>query len=378
MARPSKTNAQADGQIARYRALWADEMAGAALYRMLAEHADERRRAVFLRLADAEARHASHWAALLEGEGVVDLTPPSLPFRVRFLGFVARRFGVDSVIPMVLRAEAADADKYRSVPEAPESMALSERAHGRALSAMRSGGQPGEQIVRSEGRHRTGVGGALRASVFGVQDGLISNLLLVMGIAGATDDGNFVIVAGVLGLLSGAFSMAAGEWNSVRSQRELYEREIEIEAEELKAFPEEEREELSLIYQAKGIPEPEADSLATQIMAQPATALDTLVREELGLDPGSLGSARVAAVSSFFSFAVGAFVPLLPFVVSSGGAALAGAAAFAAVALFSVGALTSVFTGRPAIGSGLRLLVIDGVFAAGTYGLGTLLGVSLD
>lgn len=371
-------NTQAGDRLARYREMWSDEMAGAAMYRMLAEHADAAKRPIFLRLAEAEERHAAHWAKVLADAGISDLRPPRISFRNRILGFMARRFGTDSVIPIVVRQEAADADKYRGVPEAPPEMAASEMAHGRALSAMQSDGTAGDQIVRSEGRHRATAGGVLRAAVFGVNDGLISNLLLVMGVAGGTDNNNFVILAGALGLLSGASSMAAGEWSSVRSQRELYEHEIAVEAEELAAFPEEEREELSLIYQAKGIPEREADALASQIMAQPDTALETLAREELGLDPGALGSAGVAAVSSFLAFAVGALVPLLPFLVGSGGVALGAAAGLAALALFGVGALTSVFTGRPPVRMGARMLMIGGVLAAGTYGLGAVLGVSLD
>lgn len=364
-------------RLERYREMWEDELVGAALYRALAEHADDSRRDVFLRLADAEERHAEHWAGLLADHGVTGLRPPRLPFRVRLLGFIARRFGSDAVIPMVLRLEAADAAKYRTVPEAPESMAASEEAHGRVLSALGSD-STGETIARAEGRHRTGVGGALRASVFGVNDGLVSNLALVMGVAGGSDTSDVVLLAGVAGLVAGAFSMAAGEWISVRSQRELYEREIAIEAMELEAFPEEEREELSLIYQAKGIPEAEAEALASRIMARPDTALDTLAREELGLDPGALGSAWVAAISSFLAFALGASVPVLPFVVSEGGAALGVAAVISGISLFGIGVLTTLFTARPAVRAGLRMVMVGAMAAAITYGIGSAVGVALD
>jgi len=370
-------NTSPDGRLARYRAMWEDEMAGAALYRTLAEHCDEDRRAIFLRLAHAEERHAAHWADLLAQSGVTNLSLPKPSFRTRALGFLARRFGADAVIPLVLRQEAADAAKYRAVPEATPEMAASEMAHGRVLSSFDETAGPGERIVRAERRHRMGAGGALRASVFGVSDGLVSNLLLVMGVAGGTDDNSFVVLAGVVGLLSGAFSMAAGEWNSVRSQRELYERELEVEAEELAAFPDEEREELSLIYQAKGIPAEEAEALAVKIMSKPETALDTLAREELGLDPAALGSAWVAAVSSFVAFTLGAFVPLLPFLLTSGARALAGAAVLAGFALFGIGALTSIFTGVTATRTGARMLAIGTVVAVATYFIGSAVGVAV-
>lgn len=373
-----RTNTGADERLERYREMWADEMTGATLYRILAEHCDERRRGIFLRLADAEERHAAHWAGLLAEAGVTDLVAPKRPFRVRFLGFLARRFGADTVIPIVLRLEAADADKYRRVPEAPPAMAASEEAHGRVLSAMDETAGQGERIARAEGRHRIGAGGALRASVFGVNDGLVSNLALVMGVAGGTDGGNFVLLAGVAGLVAGAFSMATGEWISVRSQRELYEREIAVEAAEMEAFPEEEREELALIYQAKGIPQAEAEALAAQIMSQPETALDTLAREELGLDPGALGSAWVAAASSFFAFGLGAFVPVLPYLVWSGTGALWAAALLAGGCLFGIGVLTSVFTARPAVRTGSRMVFVGGVAAAVTYLVGSAIGVSID
>src|SRR5205807_8850576 len=226
----------------------------------------------------------------------------------------------------VLRLEAADAAKYRDVAEAGETMSAEEMAHGRAVAALGGGGK-GEQIARSEGRHRAGAGGALRAGVFGVNDGLLSNLLLIVGVAGGTQNKRFVILAGVAGLVAGAFSMASGEWISVRSQRELYEREIEIEREEIAAFPEEELGELALIYRAKGLDAPEAEALATQIMKKPASALDTMAREELGLDPGELASPWVAAGSSFIAFAPGAVLPVIPFLFAAGSTAIAIASA---------------------------------------------------
>lgn len=371
-----KTTAK-DAEAARFRDLWADELAGAALYRALADRANQRRRGVLLELAEAEERHAAHWAKLLAERGVTDPKRPPLPLRVRALSFLARRFGTDAVLPMVLRLEAADASKYEGIAEAPASMAAQERAHGTAVSAL-VGGPAGTRIARAEGRHRVGAAGALRAGVFGFNDGLVSNLSLVMGVAGGTGgNARIVLLAGVAGLVAGAFSMATGEWISVRSQRELYEREIGMEADELAHFPEEEREELALIFRAKGVEKEEAEALATRLMSRPDTALDTLVREELGLDPSELVSPWTAASSSLVTFALGAIVPVIPYIVGSGAAALGWAAGLAGVMLLGVGAAISIFTGRPALRNGMRMLLIGAVSAGATYGVGKLVDVNV-
>jgi VIT1/CCC1 family predicted Fe2+/Mn2+ transporter len=213
--------------------------------------------------------------------------------------------------------------------------------------------------------------------VFGVNDGLVSNFSLVMGIAGTEAEPRFVLLAGVAGLLAGAFSMAAGEYVSVRAQRELYEQQIDLEKQELEASPEEEREELALIYQAKGVPGNQADELAKQILSNPETAIDTLAREELGLDPASLGSPWLAALSSFVAFAIGAALPVIPYVVTTGHEAFLGSAALCGTALFVVGALISLFTGRNMLYSGLRMLCIGAGAATVTFLVGRLLGVKI-
>jgi VIT1/CCC1 family predicted Fe2+/Mn2+ transporter len=367
-----------DPEAARFFELWADELAGAALYRALAERAPEPKREVLLELAAAEERHAAHWASLLAERGITELRQPRLPLRVRVISFLARRLGAEAVLPTVLRLEAADADKYERVAEAPRLMAEQERAHGQVVSAL-VGGPVGQQIARAEGRHRVGVAGALRAGVFGFNDGLVSNLSLVMGVAGGTSgNARIVLLAGVAGLLAGAFSMGTGEWISVRSQRELYEWEIGLERDELRHFPEEEREELALIFRAKGVEREEAEALAERLMRRPETALDTLVREELGLDPSELVSPWVAAASSFATFALGALAPVVPYLVTSGTAALAAAAALSGFLLLGVGAALSVFTGRSAIRSGLRMLGVGALSAAATFGVGRLIGVSVS
>jgi len=368
-----------DAKLDLYREMWADELAGAALYRGLADHAgDDSKAGIYRSLAEAEERHAAHWAAQLRRAGVASLTPPRLPFRVRALRSLAGWLGTDAVLPIVLRAEVADAEKYEHLAEAPASMARQEAAHGRVVAAMRGGDSAGGRIAASEGRHRAGIGGALRAGVFGVNDGLVSNFSLVMGVAGGTSNESIVLLAGVAGLVAGAFSMASGEWLSVRSQRELYENELRIEREELKAFPEEEREELELIYQAKGIDPHEAKVLADNIMSRPDVALDTLAREELGLDPGELGSPWVAAGTSFAAFAAGALLPVVPFFFGGGVAATVTAAVLSVGALFAVGAVLSVFTARPAVRSGLRMALIGTLVATATFLVGKAVGVGID
>jgi vacuolar iron transporter family protein len=367
-----------DPEVAQFREVWAGELGGAALYRALADHADEHRRPIFLALAEAEERHAAHWAERMREAGIVDLKPPRLPFRIRVLRRLARLVGTEAVLPIVLRAEAADADKYRSIAAAPAAMAAQEQMHGKVVAAMRGGSTAGGRIAAAEGRHRAGIGGALRATVFGVNDGLVSNFSLVMGVAGGTSNKSIVVLAGVAGLVAGAFSMASGEWVSVRSQRELYENELRIEEQELAAFPEEEREELELIYQAKGVDPAEAKALVENIMSRPDVALDTLAREELGLDPTTLGSPWVAAGSSFAAFATGAFLPVLPFLFSSGAVAVVTSAVLSVLALFAVGSAISVFTGRHAGRSGLRMAVIGILVATATFLVGKLVGVGVS
>jgi VIT1/CCC1 family predicted Fe2+/Mn2+ transporter len=236
-----------------------------------------------------------------------------------------------------------------------------------------------EEILTRERWHRSGGGGTLRASIFGASDGLVSNTALVMGFAGAQTDASFVLLAGVAGLLAGAFSMAAGEYVSMRAQRELFERQIELERQELTMAPEEEQRELSLIYQAKGLRKEEADMTAARLMEDPEIALDTLVREELGLDPSELGSPWGASIGSFLAFAVGALIPVVPFAFGSAGTAVVAlAAGVSAASLFAVGAGVSLFTGRSAFYSGARQVALGAAAAAVTFVIGRIIGVSTD
>lgn len=222
-----------------------------------------------------------------------------------------------------------------------------------------------------------GKSGALRAAIFGVNDGLVSNLALIMGVTGAAVPSRVVLLAGVAGLLAGAFSMAGGEYVSMRVQRELFERLIHLEAHELGTDPEGERRELQRIYEARGFPRELATRVSEALMRDPRLALETHAREELGLDPTQLGSPWGAALSSFVTFAAGAAVPLLPFVIGSGVAAALAAVAASGTALFAVGAAMSVLTGRSAWASGLRMLLIGGSLAGVTFGVGRALHVGV-
>lgn len=362
-------------KVKRYRSNYLAEMDGIAVYRMLATvEKDSKRAAVFEQLARAEERHAKRWAGLLKSSGapVPEYTTSA---RIRMLGFFARLFGTERVLPIVSGIESRDENRYAGQPEAvglPEE----EKAHRQTLENLQRG-TGAQAIMHREAWHRTGRGGTLRAAVFGINDGLISNFSLVMGFAGAVASSAYILLAGIAGLLAGAFSMAAGEFVSMSAQRELFEKQIALEKEELIADPQEEEEELALLYQAKGIPKEEAADLARRMISRPETALDALAREELGLDPSELGSAWAAAFSSFLAFVAGAIVPVAPFFFVEGKSALIASAGASLLALFGIGAVLSLFTARGPFASGFRMLAIGLLASAITYGVGALLGVSI-
>jgi vacuolar iron transporter family protein len=362
--------------VARYQQNYLVEMDGIALYRsMAAAEKDEKRAAIFEKLAQNEERHAQRWARLIQSAG------GSVPnyrrtLRVRALAWMARTFGTRRVVPIISSLESRDEAGYMHQPEAA-GLPAEERAHSRTLWAMSGGSSGPASIVGTERWHFASRGGSLRAAVFGVNDGLVSNFSLVMGFAGAEAKPEYVLLAGIAGLLAGSFSMAAGEYVSIRAQRELFEQQIAMEKQELEMSPKEEEEELSLIYQAKGIPETEAAMLARRIIQNPRTAIDTLAREELGLDPSELGSPWTAAMSSFFAFVIGAFVPVAPYFLTSGVTASLTSASLSFCALFGVGALLSIFTARGPIFSGARMLGMGLLASAITYSVGWLFGVSV-
>ena len=374
--------------IERYRRNFQEEIDSAAQYRAMADaEPDEKIARIYRDLGAMEEKHAKFWAdRLVKANAPV---PPANPsWRARVLSFVARRFGAHAVLPTVAEKEYKDRNAYLGQPEtANTKMVAQERSHARVLQtimiarASSEGVAPGGEVARVEGRHRRVGGNALRAAVLGANDGLCSNLALIMGVAGASQSStssHAVLLAGTAGLVAGAFSMAFGEWISVTSSRELAEREVGVEREELENEPEEEREELQLIYEARGFPKDEAKELAGRLIEDPKNALDVLTREELGIDPSELGgSPRTAAATSLFLFSFGAAFPLVPFAVTTGNRALFSSIGVSALVLFAIGAAISVLTGRSALRSGARQLVI-GLAAAGvTYGIGRALGVAL-
>jgi VIT1/CCC1 family predicted Fe2+/Mn2+ transporter len=341
------------------RESWTEEKQSAWLYRVMARAEPEpRRSALFADLARAAEAQAAIWARRFAAGG-----EPPAPFepsvRLRLVAALVSRFGPRRLRPVLAAMKVRGLSIYSAstiVAEHPMPTAVEEVG----------------------GRHRAiGHGGSLRAAVFGVSDGLVSNTSLILGVAGAEAEPRVLVLTGFAGLLAGAFSMAAGEYVSVRSQRELFEFQIGLEAAELAEYPDEEAEELALIYQARGLSRERAREVARALLRDPAVALDALAREELGLDPQALGSPWGAAISSFLAFAAGALVPLVPFLVARDRSPVAIAAGAALVALFAVGCALSLFTGRSAIWSGVRMVLIGAAAGLTTWLVGHLLGVQL-
>jgi VIT1/CCC1 family predicted Fe2+/Mn2+ transporter len=370
------------GDIRRYKANLRGEADSASLYRALAEaEKDPQLSEVYRRLAAVEEAHADFWLKQLGRVGA-PAGRLRLGWRSRALAWLARRFGPQFVLPAIGGLERRDSAQYDKQPEAVAGgLPDAERSHNRVVQAVVAslpGGLAGGALARLEGRHRMG-GNALRAAILGANDGLVSNLSLVMGVAGAEASSHSILLTGLAGLVAGACSMAMGEWLSVTSSRELNQRQIDIEADELARMPEEEKEEMVLIYQAKGLDETQARALADRLMANKDTALDTLVREELAIDPEELGgSPWAAAGASFALFAAGAVFPVLPFFWLTGLPALLASLAASGLALVLIGIGTSLFTGRGALACALRQLPIVFAAAGVTFAIGRLVGVSLS
>jgi vacuolar iron transporter family protein len=368
--------------VRRYRTNLRDELDGAELYKALAKaEADPVRKDLFLQLSQAEAEHAAVWRKKLEAAGIRDVSyAPS--FKTRLLARLAQRFGPRFVLPTIASAEYADRNKYEGQADAA-ALSKDEQGHAAvvqaALTGARGRGLAGSEIARAERWHRGGSGNELRAAVLGANDGLVSNFCLVMGVAGSGVDGKVLLLTGLAGLIAGACSMALGEWLSVTNARELARTQIAREREEIEHTPEAEQKELALIFQAKGLERAEAQRVAAQIMRDKESALDTLVREELGIDPAEMGgNPWSAAAFSFVLFAAGALFPVLPFFFAGGTTAVTLSIASSAVALAVIGVITSLFSGRSALYSALRQVVIGCAAASLTYGVGALLGVSLS
>jgi len=358
-----------------------DELNGAFLYDTLAQAEKDKRLAeVYQRMANVERKHADRWISQLQDAGV-RIPNFSPDWRTRTLAWVARRFGVNAVLPTITSMEEKDSQKYASMSD-DAGMSADELSHSRLLIQVTKsmpGGMEGGMLARLEGRHKASGGNALRAAVLGANDGLVSNLSLVMGVAGAEFQNSTILITGLAGLLAGAFSMALGEWLSVQSSRELYQHQIAIEEAEIASAPEEEAEELALIYEARGMSKEEAQKLAKKIFEDTDLALESMAREELNVDPEQLGgSAWEAAITSFFLFAIGAIIPVISFTFLTGTAAILGSLVVSAVGLFIIGTGITLFTGRSILFSGSRQVIFGLVAATITFGIGRLIGVNIS
>ncbi len=328
---------------------WNEEMRSAYLYEVLAQKEKlPNRKQLFISLAAAARGQAKLWGKRIDKQGEPVPTTYLPDSRTRLVAWLIQVIGPERIKPVLAAMKVRGLSVYSGT--------LS--SHDKPTAA-------------PEQTHRAGAGGGnLRAIVFGVSDGLVSNASLILGVLGATSDSKQVVFSGVAGLFGGAFSMAVGEYISVRSQRELYEYQIHLEREELREYPQEEALELALIYEAKGIERKQAKQMADHIISDPAVALDTLAKEELGLNPAELGSPYAAAFFSFISFSVGALLPLLPSLFHWS-AILRSTWILSATSLFCIGSFLSLFTGRGFLLGGLRLLVLGGGAGIITHLIGT-------
>jgi len=375
-----RVNTQQDERIRYYLANLRAECESAALYAALAEREQQPElREVFSRLGQMEQAHAQYWQALLRAQGYT-ADCPRLGWRAHVLIWLGQRFGPGIVLPTVMAREVRDHQQYATQPEAIAArLPALEHGHARILQLLmrdRPGGLPGSMLATLEGRHRAIGGNALRAAVLGANDGLVSNVSLVMGVAGADLSAKAILLTGLAGLLAGSLSMALGEWLSVQSARELYAAQVERERQELEAFPAEEQLELELIYRAKGLPPDQAHALATQLVSEAGTALDTLLREELAIDPEELGgSAWEAAGTSFLLFSIGAIIPVFPYFFVSGTLAVSISIGLSALALFLLGVASTLLTGQSAWRTGLRQVLIGTAAALLTFGAGRIVNM---
>lgn len=375
------TKTRKTGQdIKRFRENLKAEREASLLYRQMARaEPNKDLAAIYIRLAETEERHAETWTNKIREAGEEPAAfKPGL--KTHLFGWMARKYGTASIVGMISAIETRAAGGYDDQKEATEvGMNTEERSHARVFNylARNTGGMEGNDVARVEGRHRSG-GNALRAGVLGANDGLVSVFCLVMGVAGAGVAQREILITGAAGLLAGALSMALGEWLSVQSSREMYQHQLGVEERELEEVPEEEKEELALIYQAKGLDAESARRLADKLLSDKSTALDTLAREELSIDPNELGgSAWEAALTSFFLFAVGAIIPVFPYFFWTGPLGIAASSAFAALGLFGLGAASSLMTGRNWLFAGARMVLFGMAAAAVTFGIGGLIGISV-
>ena len=349
------------------------------LYKILAENEKDPNVArVFTEMSEIEHSHAM---AFLKKNNLDSSHLPSPSGRAKVLRFIGKVFGYDYILGVLLDTEKSISSSIVKVKRKSNAApSLSDTSHVTILKNILNNHQDisGSNLARFEKRHRSVGGNALRAAVLGGNDGLVSNFSLVMGIAGATSGQSEVLLTGLAGLMAGALSMALGEWISVKSSQELYENQMQLEMEELETNPEGEEKELALIYISKGIPEPQARSMAKAIISDKDRAHEMLIQEELGINAEDLqGSAMEAAITSFILFAIGAVIPVIPFFFLSGMNAVLLSAAFSALGLFLIGSAITLFTGKSIWFSGFRQVFFGLAAAAITYGIGTIIGVSL-
>jgi VIT1/CCC1 family predicted Fe2+/Mn2+ transporter len=349
------------------------------LYKILAENEKDPNVArVFAEMSEIEHSHA---LAFLKKNNLDSSHLPAPSGRAKVLRFIGKVLGYDYVLGVLLDTEKSISSSIvKGKKKSNTSPTLSDTSHVTILRNILDKHQDisGSNLARFEKRHRSVGGNALRAAVLGGNDGLVSNFSLVMGIAGATSGQSEVLLTGLAGLMAGALSMALGEWISVKSSQELYENQMQLEMEELETNPEGEEKELALIYISKGIPEPQARSMAKAIISDKDRAHEMLVQEELGINAEDLqGSAMEAAITSFILFAIGAIIPVIPFFFLSGMNAVLLSAGFSALGLFLIGSAITLFTGKSIWFSGFRQVLFGLAAAAITYGIGTIIGVSL-
>lgn len=372
---PENYLATAQQQQAIYRRFLNSARRSAAIYGSLARmESDDTRAALFNRLCNTEMEHAAQWAGLV-GRSTDGIRPARLGLASIILWLTTKMIGTSFIARFLIRGHERNLHEISRLPD-PSFMA--EAAREQELSLRRLAYPDAEPVDHHEGGFFAGEGGTLRAAVLGVNDGLVSNFSLVTGVAGGTGNADFIVIAGIAGLLAGAFSMAAGEYISMRSQKDVYENIVGLERAELALWPEREQAELAGFYQDKGLTEEEAKMIASRLSEDPEIALDIHLREEFGLNQDDLGSPWGAAIASMIAFSLGAIVPVLPFLFGESDLSLPISALFSGLALVAVGAGLAWISGGSAFWGGARMLLVGVAAAAVTYGVGTAIGETIN
>ena len=367
-------SSQTDKELKKkYKSYLAEEVDGIFIYQQLAEiENDSNLVEIYSHLAESEQRHVDLWQQEL-AKLDADNTLPEPSMRAKALMWIARKFSPDLVLPVIKAFESDAASMYvgDSVAEL-EMLPADEASHARVFAALESSsGASGNMISRLEQRHSSFASrDTLRAGVLGSSDGLVSNMLLVAGFAGANPSQEAVVLAGFAGLLAGSISMGLGEWISVTTTKEAAQAQIAVETEELRLDPDAEKRELELIYQAKGVSSEHAKALVESIFQSPDNARDTMVREELGINLDDIGSPWKAAISSFLLFSVGAIIPVIPFLFGNSVAHILVAGVLCALGLFTLGGLVTLLTGQSILKSGFRQMTIGVSIASLTFAIG--------